>query len=174
MFEQSDESVDRVRSRIIMVLAGVAVAVLLGALLLFGRFQDTPPEAPPPPPQLENALRAGDPEFEKYTKQVVLLNTEFFTQSNMLGQRQAVIRGVRGATTAGNLGLCGPRVSTERIDFQAGWSRRGARAHSYRSGENRRTVDDPGRLALPVSARMRRPPPAGSRARRAKARPLPW
>ena len=93
MFEQSDESVDRVRSRIIMVLAGVAVAVLLGALLLFGRFQDTPPEAPPPPPQLENALRAGDPEFEKYTKQVVLLNTEFFTQSNMLGQRQAVIRG---------------------------------------------------------------------------------
>jgi len=93
MFEQSDDSVDKTRSRIIMVLAGVGVAALLGGLLLFGRFNSEPPAAPPPPPRLANAKHAGDPEFDKYNGLVAIVNKKFFTQSNMLGQRQAVIQG---------------------------------------------------------------------------------
>jgi hypothetical protein len=93
MFEQTDESVDKVRSRIIMGLAGVAVALIVGAILLFGAFDSTPPEAPQPPPGLPDAKHAGDPEFDKYIGLVAVVNKKFFTQANMLGQRQAVCTG---------------------------------------------------------------------------------
>lgn len=93
MFEQTDETVDKTRSRIIMALAGLGVAMLLAALLLFGRFNSEPPAEPPPPPRLANAQHAGDPDFDKYSGLVAIVNKKFFTQSNMLGQRQAVIQG---------------------------------------------------------------------------------
>jgi len=93
MFEQTDDSVDKTRSRVIMGLAGVGVALIVGAILLFGSFDSTPPEAPQPPPGIPNAKHAGDPEFEKYNGLVAIVNKKFFTQANMLGQRQAVCTG---------------------------------------------------------------------------------
>ena len=119
MFEQTDESVDKVRSRIIMGLAGVGVALIVAAILLFGAFDSTPPEAPKPPPGLPNAKHAGDPEFDKYNGLVAIVNKKFFTQANMLGQRQAVATGtianftdrtVTGVELRGNVYGAGGKV----------------------------------------------------------------
>lgn len=97
MFEQTDDSTDKVRSRILMALAGLGVALAIGAIVIYGMIQGpaqaTHPDAPPPPQGLPNAKHAGDPEFDKNSGLVALVNKKFFTQANMLGQRQAVATG---------------------------------------------------------------------------------
>jgi hypothetical protein len=106
MFEQTDEGGDKVRSRIIMVLAGVAVAMLIGAIVMFGAFNSTPPAAPAPPPRLPNAKHAGEPDFDKNVGLVALTEKKFYTQQNMLGQKQALVTGnVRNFTSRPVLGL---------------------------------------------------------------------
>jgi hypothetical protein len=94
MFEQTDDRDDKVRSRMIMVLSGVGLALLIGAILIFGAFQSKQEaEAPRAPQGLPNAKHAGDPEFDKNVGLVALTEREFFTTANMLGQRQALMRG---------------------------------------------------------------------------------
>jgi hypothetical protein len=93
MFEQTDASVDKTRSRIIMVLAGIGVALIIAAIAIFGAFDSRPPEAERPPPGIPGAKHAGDPEFEQYSRLVAIVNKKFYTQANMLGQRQAVATG---------------------------------------------------------------------------------
>lgn len=94
MFEQTDDRDDKVRSRIILVVAGVGVAAIIAGIMLFGALRPSAsPDAPPPPPGLPNAKHAGDPEFDQYVGLVALTEKKFFTQANMLGQVQAVMTG---------------------------------------------------------------------------------
>lgn len=94
MFQQSDERDDKVRSRLILVVAGIGVAAIIGAIMLFGALQPSQtPDAPKPPPGLANAKHAGDPEFDQNVGLVALTEKKFFTQANMLGQVQAVMTG---------------------------------------------------------------------------------
>ena len=94
MFEQADDRDDKVRSRMIMVLSGVAVALIIGGIVVFGLLQPAPtPNAPRAPQGLPNAKHAGDPEFDRNVGLVSLTERKFYTQANMLGQRQAVMTG---------------------------------------------------------------------------------
>lgn len=76
-----------------MVVAGVGVALIIAAIAWYGAMQPATPEAPTPQKGLPNAKHAGDPEFDKYSGLVVLVNKKFFTQGNLLGQKQALIQG---------------------------------------------------------------------------------
>jgi hypothetical protein len=94
MFEQSDERDDKVRSRIIVAVAGIGVAAIIGAIVLYGALRPaTSSDAPKAPPSLPNAKHAGDPEFDHNVGLVALTEKKFFTQANMLGQVQAVMTG---------------------------------------------------------------------------------
>jgi hypothetical protein len=95
MFEQADGHDDKVRTRILIVLSGVGVALIIGAIALFGAYRSSapPPDAPRAPQGLPDAKHAGDPEFDKNIGLVTLTEKTFYTQANMLGQRQALMKG---------------------------------------------------------------------------------
>jgi hypothetical protein len=107
MFEQTDDRDDKIRTRIIMVLAGIGVALIIGGIIVFGMFQPTPsPDAPKAPVGLPEAKHAGDPDFDKNVGLVALTEKKFFTQANMLGQRQAVMTGnIRNFTDKTIIGI---------------------------------------------------------------------
>ena len=94
MFSNTEDAGDKNRTRAIMVAAGFLVVAVAAVIITYSaRGGPDPAAAPAPSPGLPNAKRAGDPEFEKYKGLVSLVNKKFFTQSNMLGQRQALAKG---------------------------------------------------------------------------------
>ncbi len=94
MFSNTEDSGDKNRTRAIMVAAGFLVVALAAAIITYSAWSGPDPGAAPVQSAgLPNAKRAGDPEFEKYKGLVSLVNKKFFTQANMLGQRQALAKG---------------------------------------------------------------------------------
>jgi hypothetical protein len=96
MFQPTEDRHEKGRSRMVMVLAGVVVVLVFGGILLYsGMFGGaSQPQAGPPVQQgLPNALHKGDPAFDEYKDYVQLVNKKFYTQANMLGQNQAVVKG---------------------------------------------------------------------------------
>ncbi len=93
MFENTQDGVDKGRSRMIMIVAAVVVVLAAGAFALLGSLGPSEAEQAPVQQGLPNARRAGDPEFDKHKGLVSLMNKKFFTQANMLGQTQALATG---------------------------------------------------------------------------------
>jgi hypothetical protein len=87
MFTESAGQDESGRTKVLLVAFGVLIAVALVGVLLYSRVAPAPdPAAAPAQRGLENALRAGDPTFERYRKLVRLENQDYFTSKNMLGQ----------------------------------------------------------------------------------------
>ena len=96
MFQPAEDKGEKGRSRMVMVLAAVVVVLVFGGVLMFsGTFGgSSQPQAGTPVQQgLPNAVHKGDPDFDKYKDYVQLVNKKFYTQANMLGQNQAVVKG---------------------------------------------------------------------------------
>ncbi len=94
MFSNTEDTGDKNRTRAIMVAAGFLVVAVAAVIITYSaRSGPGPDAAPVQSAGLPNAKRAGDPEFEKYKGLVSLVNKKFFTQANMLGQRQALAKG---------------------------------------------------------------------------------
>ncbi len=94
MFSNTEDAGNRNRTWTIMIVAAAAVVLVGAAALLLGVFQGSGAGSAPVQAQgLPNAKRAGDPEFEQNKGLVGLVNKKFYTQANMLGQRQALAKG---------------------------------------------------------------------------------
>lgn len=94
MFTNTEDSSDKTRTRAIVVGAGLFVVAIASVMFACRSGQQAPgPGASAPAPGLPNAKRAGDPDFDRNRGLVSLVNKKFFTQANMLGQRQAVAKG---------------------------------------------------------------------------------
>lgn len=93
MFSNTEDAGDKNRTRAIMVAAGFLVVAIAAVIITYSAQRGPDPTVPVKEIGLPNAKRAGDPEFEKYKGLVSLVNKKFFTQSNMLGQRQALAKG---------------------------------------------------------------------------------
>lgn len=94
MFSNTEDAGGSGRTWTIMVAAAFLVVVVAGLVIWYTSQQDPAAAAAPVQAQgLPNAKRAGDPDFEKYKGLVSLVNKKFFTQANMLGQRQALAKG---------------------------------------------------------------------------------
>lgn len=94
MFSNTEDSGDKKRTRAIMLGAALIVVGVAVAIVAFSARPGSDPGTHPAQAQgLPNAKRAGDPEFEKLKGLVSLVNKKFYTQANMLGQRQALAKG---------------------------------------------------------------------------------
>ncbi len=94
MFSNTEDTGHKNRTRAIMLAAGLLVVAVAAVIIVYSARQAPEPGAAPAQSQgLPNAKRAGDPEFEKYKGLVSLVNKKFFTQANLLGQRQALAKG---------------------------------------------------------------------------------
>ena len=94
MFSNTEDTGHKNRTRAIMLAAGLLVVAVAAVIIVYSaRHAPEPGAAPAQAQGLPNAKRAGDPDFEKYKGLVSLVNKKFFTQANMLGQRQALAKG---------------------------------------------------------------------------------
>jgi hypothetical protein len=93
MFQNSEGSVDKGRTWMIMAAAAVVVVIAAVAIVMWSSRPSSPSDQPAPKKGLPNAKHAGDPEFDQEKGLVSLVNKKFFTQANMLGQTQAVATG---------------------------------------------------------------------------------
>ena len=93
MFEQPDTAADKGRSRAILLIAGVAMIVIVAGVIFYSSRQPAQQPSASAQAGLPNARHAGDPVFDKNVGLVSLVNKKFFTQANMLGQRQAIANG---------------------------------------------------------------------------------
>lgn len=93
MFEQQEDRVDKGRSRAIMIVAGLAMVVVIAGVVYYSSRQAAPQQSAAQTPGLPNAAHAGNPVFDKNVGLVSLVNKKYFTQANMLGQRQAIANG---------------------------------------------------------------------------------
>ncbi len=82
----------------IMALGAIGALILAGVVVFFTRSAQ-----PPPPPaqaalpggtqaKLENALRAGAPEFDNYKSKVTLEDEETYAAQNIIGLTQFTVR----------------------------------------------------------------------------------
>src|ERR1041384_8687213 len=99
MFDpETEKATEQRRSRMIMALGAMGALLRAGLVVFFTRSAQ-----PPPPPaqaalpggtqaKLENALRAGNPEFDNYKSKVTLENEETYAAQNILGLTQFTVR----------------------------------------------------------------------------------
>jgi hypothetical protein len=99
MFDpETEKTTEQRRSRLIMALGAVGAVILAFAFVIFTR--SWAPPQPPPQPQtpggtqlrLENALRAGSPEFDDYKAKVTLEDQEVYAAQNLMGMTQFTVR----------------------------------------------------------------------------------
>ncbi len=99
MFEsETDQMAEQRRSRALMILGGVGALALALVILLLWKGTRTAPllateEKLPGGPQmrLENAVRAGTPEFDAYKAKVTLEDHDKLASSNPLGMTQLIL-----------------------------------------------------------------------------------
>jgi len=90
MFEpDTEKETEQKRSRLIMAAGALGALVLAGIVVYFTRSVATPSS---PQLKLENAVRAGSPEFDSYKAKVALEDQEVGASSNLLGMTQFVVR----------------------------------------------------------------------------------
>lgn len=89
MFSQSGDREDAGRSRVVLIVFAVAIAALVGGVVLFSKLAPAPAASSPTARGLANGVHAGDPTYERYSKLVRLDKQEYYTSSNMLGQMLA-------------------------------------------------------------------------------------
>ena len=95
MFEPGDQQAsDSGRSKVLVGIFVVVAVLAVAGAFAYSRFSPPPePEAAALPASLPNAIRAGDPTFDRLVKVIQLNNIEKATAGNMLGQHQAIIQG---------------------------------------------------------------------------------
>lgn len=93
MFQQPDSQETRKNARLVMVLVAAAVALAAGLFVAFSDFASPAADAPKETQGLPDARRAGDPIFDDNKSKIQLVNKKFYTQGNLLGQVQAVMKG---------------------------------------------------------------------------------
>jgi hypothetical protein len=123
MFEsETDQMAEQRRSRLLMVLGGIgALALAIVILLLSKGTRPTPTlmqsEQLPGGPQtrLDNAVRAGTPEFDSYKDKVTLENHDKLASSNPLGMTQLVLNAK--LTNRGDRTITGIELSLRAMSY---------------------------------------------------------
>lgn len=99
MFDpETEKTTEQRRSRMIMLLGAIGALILAAGVVFFTRSTEPPPSpsqaALPGGTQakLENALRAGNPEFDNYKSKVTLEDEETYAAQNVLGLTQFTVR----------------------------------------------------------------------------------
>jgi hypothetical protein len=123
MFEsETDQMTEQRRSRMLMVLGGIgALALAMVILLLWKGTRTTPSlateEKLPGGPQmrLEDAVRAGTPEFDTYKAKVTLEDHDKLASSNPLGMTQLILNAK--LTNRGDRTLTGIELSLRAMSY---------------------------------------------------------
>jgi hypothetical protein len=95
MFDQAQaQRGDTGRSRALIAIFGVVLALVVAGALAYSRFSPEPePTVAAPQRGLENAVRAGNPEFDGLVKVVQLRDLQKQTARNLLGQHIGILKG---------------------------------------------------------------------------------
>ena len=123
MFEsETDQMVEQRRSRTLMILGGIGALALAILILLLSRgLRSTPSlstgEQLPGGIQarLDNAVRAGTPEFDSYKAKVTLEDHDKLASSNPLGMTQLVLNAK--LTNRGDRTLTGIELSLRAMSY---------------------------------------------------------
>jgi hypothetical protein len=114
MFDpETEKAIEQRRSRLIMGLGAIGALILAGLVVFFTRSSQppSPQTAAPlgePQPKLENAVRAGAPEFDNYKSKVALEDEETFAAQNLVGMTQFTVRAK--LTNRGDRALTGVEI----------------------------------------------------------------
>jgi hypothetical protein len=86
VFTDSAQQDESSRTKVLLLAFGVLIALALVAVLVYSKLAPEPTPGVQAPRGLTNALRAGDPTFDRYKKLIRLENLNYFTSKNMLSQ----------------------------------------------------------------------------------------
>ncbi len=123
MFEsETEQMTEQRRSRMLMVLGGIGALALAVVILLFAKGIRPAPtlttnEQLPGGPQtrLDNALRAGTPEFDAYKSKITLEDHDKLGSSNPLGMTQLILNA--RLTNRGDRTLTGIELSLRAMSY---------------------------------------------------------
>ncbi len=123
MFEsETEQMTEQRRSRMLMVLGGISALALAVVILLFAKGIRPAPtlttnEQLPGGPQtrLDNALRAGTPEFDAYKSKITLEGHDKLGSSNPLGMTQLILNA--RLTNRGDRTLIGIELSLRAMSY---------------------------------------------------------
>lgn len=111
--EETEKTTARRRSQAMLIMAGVGALVLA---LVFILIRQALAPGNHPSNALENAVRAGAPDFDAYREKVVLEDKEIIVHPNMIGMSQYEVR-VR-LTNRGEREISGLELLGKIIDLQ--------------------------------------------------------
>lgn len=109
MEPESDKSTEQARSRAILWVGAAAALLLTALIVLLARSR------PENKPVLENVVRAGNPEFDRYKPKIELEVVDKITHPNMIGMFQLEVRA--RLTNRGDRTLTGIEVIGRMLDM---------------------------------------------------------
>jgi hypothetical protein len=117
MFDpETEKATEQRRSRLIMLLGAVGALILAAVVVYFTRLQPSPQATAPAQATLENAVRAGAPEFESYKDKLTVEDKDVLVYPNLLGMTQYRIKGKllnRGDRTLIGIEVAGKLIGAE-------------------------------------------------------------
>jgi len=109
MFDQSETTQGKDRSRLIIALSGIALLLVVALVIIVAS------RPPAPGPGEQEWPGPGSPEFDSYAPNLVISNLEKFTNTTLIGRRQATIKA--NITNKGDKAIIGLKAKASAIGF---------------------------------------------------------
>lgn len=108
IFQNTDQTGERDRSRIIMALSGVAALLVIGAIVVVSSKSSRHSAE-------SQMAQAGSAEFDSYAQSVTITNIDKATSSTLIGRKLGILKGT--VTNNGNRTIVGLQIRGVAIGY---------------------------------------------------------
>ncbi len=109
MFDQSETTEGKDRSRLIIALSGIALLLVIALVIIVAS------RPPAPAPGEQEWPGPGSAEFDSYQRNIVISDLEKFTNTTLIGRRQATIKA--NITNKGDKTVIGLKLKASAMGF---------------------------------------------------------